>query len=149
MSVRGSGIITLTGGTNIGGIPGIWPSVVNVICPPHIHILQHVRVSAGCPCTSTIGFPGIQGVVTAGMQGIGVNAPMAAAVAAATVGLEGVVHIPKGMMFTIGAKSMMLPLGTLLNILVRTGSTTSDEGAIPNVHIIIAPVTTYESAIYC
>ena len=43
---------------------------------------------------------------------------------------------------------MMLPLGTLLNILVRTGSTTSDEGAIPNVHIIIAPVTTYESAIY-
>jgi hypothetical protein len=83
------------------------------------------------------------------MQGIGVNAPMAAAVAAATVGLEGVVHIPKGMMFTIGAKSMMLPLGTLLNILVRTGSTTSDEGAIPNVHIIIAPVTTYESAIYC
>ena len=73
---------------------------------------------------------------------MGVNTPMAADVAAATVGFESVVHMPKGMIFTIGAKSIILPFGTLLKKSVRDGVTTNDEGAIPNVHIIIAPVTT-------
>ena len=49
-----------------------------------------------------MGVPVIQGVVVAGIQGIGVSTPIAAAVADATIGLLGVVHIPKGMIFTIG-----------------------------------------------
>ena len=36
------------------------------------------------------------------MQGIGVSTPRAAAVAAATVGFAIELHIPNGMMFTIG-----------------------------------------------
>ena len=135
------------GGIIIGGGQGICPSVVKDICPPHIHMLQHERINAGCPCTNTCGFPGIHGEVTAGMQGMGVKTPMAADVAAATVGLESVLHMPKGMIFTMGAKSMIFPLGTLLNISVRPGDAINEEGAMPNVHDIIAPVTTYESPI--
>jgi hypothetical protein len=67
---------------------------------------------------------------------------MAAAVAAATVGLLGVLHMPNGMMFTIGEKSMMLARGTLQSILVRAGSTTSDDGASPKVQVIMAPRVT-------
>jgi hypothetical protein len=36
------------------------------------------------------------------MQGIGVKTPKAAVVAAATAGLAGLVHMPKGNVFTIG-----------------------------------------------
>jgi hypothetical protein len=36
------------------------------------------------------------------MQGIGVKTPSAAAVAAATVGFANDVHMPKGIMLTIG-----------------------------------------------
>jgi hypothetical protein len=36
------------------------------------------------------------------MQGIGVSTPNAAAVAAATAGLAGDIHIPNGMMFVMG-----------------------------------------------
>jgi hypothetical protein len=48
-----------------------------------------VLFSAGIPPISTVGEPGAQGVVVAGMHGIGVSTPSAAAVAAATVGLAG------------------------------------------------------------
>jgi hypothetical protein len=36
------------------------------------------------------------------MHGIGVNTPMAAAVAAATAGFAGDMHMPNGVMFAIG-----------------------------------------------
>lgn len=137
----------LIGGITSGGGQGICPSVVKEICPPHMHTLQLERINAGCPCTNTWGLPGIQGEVMAGMHGIGVNTPIAAEVAAATVGLDRVLHMPKGMMFTMGAKSMIFPLGTLLSISVRPGLAINDEGAMPKVHVMIAPVTTYESPI--
>jgi hypothetical protein len=50
----------------------------------------------------TLGAPGTHGVEVAGRQGAGVGTPIAAAVAAATTGLAGQVHIPKGMMFIKG-----------------------------------------------
>ena len=84
----------------------------------------------------------------AGIQGIGVSTPIAAEVAATTVGLAIDEHIPKGMMFTIGVKSMMFPLCILLRKHVREGVAMNDDGAMPKVHVIIAPVTTYVSAIY-
>ncbi len=60
----------------------------------------------GTPPTVVFGGDvGIHGALVAGMQGIGVKTPKAAAVAAATIGFEGVVHIPKLGMFMIGTKS--------------------------------------------
>lgn len=46
--------------------------------------------------------PGIHGVIVIGRHGIGVRTPNAAAVAAATIGLAGLMHIPKGIIFTNG-----------------------------------------------
>ena len=61
--------------------------------------------SAGWLLILVITAPGDQGAVTTGMQGCGVSTPRAAAVAAATWGLLGVMHIANPMMFTIGMKS--------------------------------------------
>jgi hypothetical protein len=61
-----------------------------------------VSSSAGWLASIMVGAPGDQGVVVFGMQGMGVSTPSAAAVAEATTGFEGLVHIPKGMMLTIG-----------------------------------------------
>jgi hypothetical protein len=54
---------------------------------------------------ATLVEPGVHGVVVAGRQGCGVSAPAAATVAAATRGLSGDWHIPKGAMFTSGLVS--------------------------------------------
>lgn len=89
----------------------------------------------------TVGTPGVHGVVT-GTHGIGVRTPRAAAVAAATVGLDGVVHIPNGAIFTIGAKSMMVAAGIFETLTIDVGSTVNVEGATPNGHINAAPETT-------
>jgi hypothetical protein len=71
------------------------------------------------------------------MHGIGVNAPSAAAVAAATVGFAGFEHIPN--------------VGNTLSIIVAAGCpqtsavccevTISGAGAAPNVHMHIAVAT--------
>jgi len=90
------------------------PGVTNVITPPQIHINCEVLSSVGKLPNSTVGAPGTHGAGVLGMQGMGVSTPMAAAVAAATVGFAGDMHMPKGMMFTIGTLSMMLASGTSL-----------------------------------
>jgi hypothetical protein len=59
-------------------------------------------LSAGKFPRSTVGDPGVQGAGVTGTQGIGVKTPKAEAVAAATVGFASELHIPKGMMFTMG-----------------------------------------------
>jgi len=51
-------------------------------------------------------------------------------------------HMPKGMMLVIGMWSMMLASGTSPVKTLFVGSTTSELGAIPMVHIIIAPMQT-------
>ena len=61
-----------------------------------------VLSSAGIPPIIVFGTPGAQGVVVTGMHGMGVNTPIAAAVADATAGLAGQMHMPNGMMFTMG-----------------------------------------------
>lgn len=79
----------------------------------------------------------------AGMQGIGVSTPIAAAVAEATVGLLGDWHMPKGRMLTKGAKSMMVAFG-LFWIIGRNGTVTIKvDGVIPKVHFRVAPIQTY------
>lgn len=79
-----------------------WPGTVIEITPPQVHISLEVLLSAGMLPNSTVGAPGTQGAGVTGIQGIGVSTPNAAAVAAATVGLAGDVHIPNGRILTIG-----------------------------------------------
>ena len=62
--------------------------------------------------------------------------------AAATIGLAGLVHMPNGMMLTIGMWSMMLAAGTFVVITLFGGSTTSELGATPKLHCSIAPMQT-------
>jgi hypothetical protein len=89
----------------------------------------------------TVGAPGVQGVSVIGMHGIGVNTPMAAAVAEATSGFAGLMHMPNVGMFSIGTKSMMVAAGIPPAVTVP-GVGMKEAGAAPNVHVIIAPPTT-------
>lgn len=70
--------------------------------PPQVHISWQVLVRTGCCPIFTVGEPGTQGLAVTGIQGTGVKTPKAAEVAAATAGFEGVVHMPNGIMLTIG-----------------------------------------------
>ena len=111
------------------------------ITPPHMQVHIEELFNAGIPPSMTVGAPGAQGATVAGTQGIGVNTPKAAAVAAATVGLEGDMHMAKGAMFTIGLLSMMLAAGAP-TIVLLVGSTESALGAAPKVQAIIEPAVT-------
>jgi hypothetical protein len=68
---------------------------------PVAHQLAAV-VDGGMLPIITVGEPGTQGAAVTGMQGMGVRTPSAAAVAAATIGLEGELHMPKGAILTMG-----------------------------------------------
>ncbi len=94
-------------------------------------------VNAGFFVSSVIGFGGTQGAVVAGMHAEG--APRAAI----TAGFKTDVHMPNGMMFTIGIWSMIVAAGFPSTIgTPGSGSTTRLDGATPNVQVIIAPEVT-------
>src|SRR5262249_62256097 len=76
------------------------------------------------------------------MQGIGVRTPRAAEVAAATAGFASEVHMPKGMMFTMGLLSMMFASGWFPVFTRFTGKTTKLLGAMPMLHWRVAPLQT-------
>jgi hypothetical protein len=101
-----------------------------------------VSSSAGMLPRSTVGVPGAQGAGVMGTQGMGVSTPIAAAVAEATVGLARLVHIPNGMMLTMGTLSMMFAAGMLPVIILLTGKTTRVLGARPKEHCSVAPAQT-------
>ena len=105
----------------------------------HINLDESFKV--GIFPRSCVGDPGIQGAMVMGMHGMGVNAPKAAAVAAITMGLAIDWHIPKGMMFNNGLLSMMLASGTLV-ITKFVGRTMSVPGAMPKLHLSMAPMHT-------
>src|ERR1700722_13226900 len=86
--------------------------------------------------------PGVHGAAVAGMHGIGVNVPIAAAVAAATCGFAGLWHIPKGAMFTIGLKSMIVAADCWSPSDMMTGRTVRLDGDVPMLQFIWAPLTT-------
>lgn len=89
------------------------PGTLIWMTPAHMHISLPSLFKAGRLPISTVGLPTAQGAVVAGIQGIGVSTPSAAAVAAATMGLAMLEHMPKGMMLTKGALSMMVAGGML------------------------------------
>lgn len=92
---------------------------------------------------STVGEPGDQGAVVTGVQGMGVRTPCAADVADATVGFDVDWHIAKGMMFVIGILSMMLAIGVAV-LTMLAGRTVMVLGAVPKLHLSIAPLHTIE-----
>jgi hypothetical protein len=79
------------------------PGKVIEIIPAHRHINDDVLLSTGRFPTIAVGAPINQGAGVFGIQGIGVSTPIAAAVAAATIGFAGDMQTPNGGMFTIGA----------------------------------------------
>jgi hypothetical protein len=98
-----------------------------------LHIHLELLFSAGILATRTVGDPGAQGAAVTGTQGIGVSTPKAAAVAAATVGLAGELHMPNGVMFMIGLLSIIVAIG--MEVRTRfTGSTFKVPGAAPKLH---------------
>jgi len=78
------------------------PGVTNVMTPAHMHMRVEVLSSVGMLPRRTVGAPGTHGATVIGIQGIGVSTPIAAAVAAATIGFAGDMHMANGMMFTMG-----------------------------------------------
>jgi hypothetical protein len=93
-----------------------------------------VLSSVGFPPNITVGAPGTQGEIVTGMHGIGVGTPNAAAVAAATDGFAGDIHMPNGMMFTSGTWSMMFASGCSAVFTRLMGSTVRLLGVIPMLH---------------
>ena len=69
-----------------GTITVNWPGTLMEITPPHMHISLELLFSAGRLPSNTVGARGRQGAMVMGIQGIGVRAPSAAAVAAAVSG---------------------------------------------------------------
>lgn len=88
-----------------------------------------------------MGDPGAHGATVTGTQGIGVNTPSAAAVAAATVGLASDEHIAKGNILTIGLLSNMLAKGSVV-VTLLIGRERKILGAIPKLHWSDAPPQT-------
>lgn len=118
------------------------PGMLILITPPQLHMQVESEFSAGLFPIITVVDPGTHGAATTGTHGIGVSTPSAAAVAAATVGLDSVVHIPNGMMLRSGTWSMIVAAGNPPAIVCATGSTTSDDGAAPKLHCSSAPLVT-------
>ena len=57
------------------------PGFAIVTTPPQLHMQVDTLSSEGWLPSSTVGVPGTHGVMVAGMHGIGVSTPLAAAVA--------------------------------------------------------------------
>jgi hypothetical protein len=121
----------------------VCPAAVTLTAPPHMHWQVDESFNAASPATVTLEAPGLQGDVVIGMHGWGVSTPKAAAVAAATCGLLGDMHIPKGIRFTMGVKSWTVAAAMLEGPLTMfVGRTESCDGALPIVHDSDAPWTT-------
>lgn len=104
-----------------------------------LHWEESVR--AACPPIWTVAEPGDHGAEVTGTQGIGVKTPNAAAVAAATVGLEIELHMPKGRILRIGLLSITVASGMVVTALFN-GSTFNIDGATPKGQLSTAPPQT-------
>jgi hypothetical protein len=101
--------------------------------PPQLHIIIESLSNIGLLFRITVGLIGIHGAAIIGIHGIGVKIPKAAAVAAATMGLAKLMHIPNGIIFKKVTLSKIEPHGKLQKN-EAVGNTTKGEGAAPNAH---------------
>ncbi len=119
------------------------PGILIEITPPQVHIHFAELLRAGKLLINTVGAPTTQGATVTGIQGIGVNTPNAAAVAAATIGLAIELHMPNGGILAIGAKSMIVAAkGPPAIVGGPLGMTINELGVAPKLHCNIAPITT-------
>jgi hypothetical protein len=89
---------------------------------------------------TTLVDPGVHGADVAGTQGCGVSTPAAAAVAAATCGFSGDLHIPNDAMFVIGKVSCTVAAGVVRpKDVPRAGSTVNEDGVDPIEQMSVAP----------
>lgn len=109
--------------------------------PPQLHMSLEAPVRAGLPPINSFGLPGIQGPAITGIQGMGVSTPKAAAVALATFGLARLLHMPKGIIFTMEMLSMIDARAWELMTLAA-GRTFNTDGAAPNEQVRNAPAQT-------
>jgi hypothetical protein len=114
-----------------------WPGNVIWITPPKAQFNFEDSLSAGLPPIITVGAPGAHGPAATGVHGIGVIAPRAAAVAAATAGFNIELHWPNIGMFMNGTWSMIVAAGVCVSTW-PAGRTVSGLGEVPKLHIIIA-----------
>ena len=101
----------------------VWPGLVIEIMPNHEHMVLLSSVKAGMLAIKTSVLPGVQGIVGIGRQGWGFKTPWLAVVAAAVSGLVSVVQLPKGGIFTIGLKSIILAAGWFSSRIRLSGKT--------------------------
>src|SRR5690242_14645753 len=111
--------------------------------PPQAQLQTEQSSSAGMSSILVRTAPGAQGAGVFGMQGCGVSTPSATAVAAATCGLDGVMHMPKGMMLSIGTWSWIVADQAPSSRVRFVGNTPSRDGDVPNEHVSCAPSTTW------
>lgn len=105
--------------------------------PAHMHMAMEPWSRMGLLFTNFVGARGIQGPVITGTQGHGVGTGFAM-----PCGFVGALHTANGMMFTIGAKSMIVPTGFFSNMTgLGFGVGTNAEGAAPKVQVSCAPAT--------
>ena len=104
--------------------------------PAHKQLQVQALSSAGWPPIVTAGDPGTQGEAVAGMQGFGAKGGVL------TAGFAGLLHRPNGLMFTKGAKSMIVAAAPLLPRVGFAGDAASIDGAAPKLQVRTAPSTT-------
>ncbi len=107
------------------------------ITPPQTHMSLELLFRAGKFPASTVGEPGAQGAGITGTQGAGANITGGGLIVA---GLAGQLHIPKGGIFPIGLKSIIVPIGLDDTMTVVCALAMRVDGAAPKVHCIVAPV---------
>ena len=107
-----------------------------------MHIRLHPLCRAGIFPIIVFVAPGAQGATVAGIQGIGVRTPIAAAVAAETVGFAKLLHIANPEILANGLLSIMVPAGGPPAKVVADPVAINAPGAIPKVHKSVAPVDT-------
>jgi hypothetical protein len=90
---------------------------------------------------------GAQGDTIVGMHAPGVFTPIAAAVAAITVGLSGALHITKDGMFNIGTISVISAAGIELkcNVLPGSGKVMNGMGTVPIEQVNRQPIVRYSA----
>ena len=87
----------------------------------------------------TVGEPGVQGAEMTGTQGAGANITGGGLTVA---GLAGQLHMPKGGIFPIGLKSIIVAAGFDATVTVVCEFTMRDDGAAPKLHWRLAPIHT-------
>ena len=110
--------------------------------PAHKQLQVQALSSAGRPPIVTAGDPGTQGDAVAGMQGCGVKTPALCAVAMLTAGFARLLHRPNGLIFTKGAKSMIVAAPALVPPAGLAGDAAKLDGAVPKLQLNTAPSTT-------